>query len=77
MLWFAQASVSLAGFLGKIVVALKNYFSLQFSLILGIYIDLPVPSLCILYIFEDLKYLKCLKKTLSLWITALNLPTCM
>ena len=34
ILWFAQASVGLAGFLGKILVALKNYF-LQFSLILG------------------------------------------
>ena len=45
MLWFAQASEGLAGFLGKILVALKNYFPLQFSLILGIYI--PVPGLCI------------------------------
>ena len=27
MLWFAQASVGLAGFLGKILVALKKLFS--------------------------------------------------
>ena len=35
MLWFARASVGLAGVLGKISVALKNYFPLQFSLILS------------------------------------------
>ena len=51
MLWFARANVGLAGFLGKILVAIKNYFPPQFSLILGICI--PVPGLCILYIFGD------------------------
>ena len=51
MLWFARARVGLAGFLGKILVALKNYFSVQFSLILGI--SIPVSGLCILYIFGD------------------------
>ena len=35
MLCFARANEGLAGFLGKILVALKNYFSLQFSLFLG------------------------------------------
>ena len=76
MLWFAQASVGLACFLGKILVALKNYFSLQFFLILGICI--PVPGLCILYIFGDpCQVSKMFKKNLNLWIIALNLPTCM
>ena len=51
MLWFARASVGLAGFLGKNLVALKNYFPLQFFLILGICI--PVPSLCMLCIFGN------------------------
>ena len=50
MLWIARASVGLVGFLGKILVALKNYF-LQFFLILGICI--PVPGLRISYIFGD------------------------
>ena len=36
MLWFARASVGLAGFLWEILVALKKTFPLQFSLILGI-----------------------------------------
>ena len=30
MLWFARASVGLAGFLGKILVALKKLFSTIF-----------------------------------------------
>ena len=51
MLWFARASVGLPGVLGKILVALKNYFPVQFSLILGICI--PVPGLCMLHIFGD------------------------
>ena len=49
MLWFARASIGLAGFLGKILVALKK----QFSLILGRPICIPVPGLFILYIFGD------------------------
>ena len=62
MLLFARASVGLAGFLGKILVALKKYFPLQFSQILGICI--PVPGLCILCIFGDpCQVSKMLKKT--------------
>ena len=53
MLWFARARVGLgfADFLMKILVALKHYFPLQLSLILGICI--PVSSLCILYVFGN------------------------
>ena len=76
MLWFARASVGLAGVLGKISVALKNYFPLQFSLILGICI--PVPGLSILYIFGDpCQISKMFQKKFEFWIIALNLPTCM
>ena len=42
MLWFALASVSLAGFLGKIVVALKKLF---FSTIFPDFKHIPVPGL--------------------------------
>ena len=46
MLWFARASVGLAVFFREdFSCCKKNYFPLQFSLILGICI--PVPSLCI------------------------------
>ena len=64
MLWFARASVGVAGFSGKILVAFKkNYFPVQFSLILGICI--PEPGLCILNIFGDLRQVsKMLKKKL-------------
>ena len=46
MLWFARASVGLAGFLGKILVALKKLFSLILD------ICIPVPGSCIL-LFGD------------------------
>ena len=78
MLWFARASVGLAGFSAKILVALKNYFSLYFFLILGTCI--PVPGLCLLHIFGDpCQVSKMFLKKLEFvdWIIALNLPTCM
>ena len=74
MLWFPRASEGLAGFLGKILVALKKNFPVQFSLIFNICI--PVPGLCILCIFGDpcqvSKIFK--KKRLNFWIIALIPP---
>ena len=53
MLWFAQARVGLAGFLGKILVALKKLFSSTIFPDFRYMHCIPVPGLCILYIFGD------------------------
>ena len=50
MLWFAQASVGLAGFLGKILVALKKLFSSTIFPDFRYRLYIPVPGLCILYL---------------------------
>ena len=75
MLWFAQASVGLAGILGKILFALKKLF---FSTIFPDFrhIHISTQFIYIIYIWGSLPGLEnALKKTnVNLWIISLNLP---
>ena len=75
MLWFARASVGVAGFFGKILIALKKLFSrTNIPDFRYIQLYIPVPDLCILYIFGDpCPVSKMFKKNLNFWIIALNL----
>ena len=69
MLWFAQASVGLAGFLGKILVALKKIFSSTIFPDFR-YIYVPVPGLrtvglCYTYFGIHARYVRCFLKKLE------------
>ena len=73
MLWFARASVGLAGFLGKILVALKKLFS---STIFPDFGYMHTGFVYHIYLGIHTRSLKCLKNKLEFRIIALNLPTC-
>ena len=77
MLWFARASVGLAGFLGKILVVLKKLFSSTVFPDFR-YMHTGTWFMYIIYIWGSMPGLKnVLKRNLNFWIIALNIPTCM
>ena len=75
MLWFARASVGLAGFLGKILVALKKLFSSTiFPDYRCIYAYRYLVYVYYIYLGIHARSLNCFKKNFNLCIIALNLP---